>query len=295
MRRALVLSLGIGFGLAVVALGIAGEVLSRAAKSTVGAPPPDLHAVSVTVPTATGGTVAGWLVRGMPGMGAVLLLHGVRADRRAMLGRARLLQGAGYSVLLVDLPAHGESTGTRIGFGLREAAGVHAAMAYLRQALPGERIGVIGVSLGAAALVFSRVAPAPDAVVLESMYPTIAEAAGNRLGMRLGAAGTVLAPLLLWQLPLGLGATAGQLRPIEDMSALHAPVLVASGTRDQHTTWAETQRIFQAANEPKELWAVDGAAHVDLHAFNPGAYASRVLRFLSAYLRHGTDPSTPAR
>ena len=295
MRRALVLGLAIGLGLALVALGLAGEFLSRAAKSTVGAPPPDLPAVSVTFPTAPGGTVAGWFVRGTPGQGAVLLLHGVRADRRAMLGRARLLQGAGYSVLLADLPAHGESTGTRIGFGLREATGVHAAMAYLRQALPGERIGVIGVSLGAAALVLSRVAAAPDAVVLESLYPTIAEAVGNRLGFRLGAAGTVLAPLLLWQLPLRLGATAGQLQPIEDMSALHAPVLVASGTHDQHTTWAETQRIFQAANTPKQLWAVQGAAHVDLHAFDPGAYAFTVLPFLSAYLRHGAATSPPAR
>lgn len=67
-----------------------------------------------------------------------------------MLGRARFLQSEGYSVLLVDLPAHGESLGERITFGAREAAGVTSALAFLRNELPDERVGVIGVSLGAA-------------------------------------------------------------------------------------------------------------------------------------------------
>ncbi len=50
-------------------------------------------------------------VSGQKGKGAVLLLHGVRADRREMLNRARFLKEEGYSVLLIDLPSHGESDG----------------------------------------------------------------------------------------------------------------------------------------------------------------------------------------
>jgi len=42
-------------------------------------------------------------------------------------------------------------------------------------------VGVIGVSLGAASLVLAKPDPAPSAVVLESMYPTIEEAVSNRL------------------------------------------------------------------------------------------------------------------
>jgi len=51
----------------------------------------------------------------------VLLLHGVRADRREMLGRARFLNRLGYGILLIDLPAHGESPDDHITFGAREA------------------------------------------------------------------------------------------------------------------------------------------------------------------------------
>ncbi len=216
----------------------------------------------------------------------VLLLHGVRADRTQMLGRARSLSRLGYAVLLIDLPAHGESSGKRITFGAKEAAGVTAAVAFLRGKLPGERLGIIGVSLGAAATVLADLRPTPNAVVLESMYPTIEEAVAARLVMRLGSLGASLAPVLLWQLPLRTGVSADGLRPIQRLQHLGAPVLVASGTEDRHTTWTETQRLFQSARQPKELWRVDGAAHVDLHAFQPYEYEHRVFGFLAKHLRN---------
>lgn len=271
--------------LAAVALVLAaGAWLSRPAPRSVGAAPADLAAVTVRLPVGATQAVAGWFARGT-GRGVVLLLHGVRADRTQMLGRARFLRAAGYGVLLIDLPAHGESGGERISFGAREAAGVLAALRFLRGELPGEPIGVIGVSLGAAALVLSRPSPAPDAVVLESMFPTVAEAVSNRLALRLGEGGRLLAPLLLWQLPLWLDVPAGTLRPEQALPALASPLLVASGTQDRHTTWPETRRLFDAARQAKTLWAVQGAAHVDLHAYDPDAYRTRILAFFARHLR----------
>lgn len=152
--------------------------------------------------------------------------------------------------------------------------------------LPDERVGVIAVSLGAASLVLSRPSPPLNAVVLESMFPSIAEAVADRLVMRLGPVGSRFAPLLLWQLPLRAGVSAKDLRPVVAVSNLRAPLLVASGTRDQHTPWPETERIFAAAKQPKELWAVQGAAHVDLYSYDPAAYKARILKFLSKHLRN---------
>ena len=269
---------------ALAALAAAGELLSRPARHPVGPPPADLPVAAITLHTADGTAVAGWFLRGMPGRGAVLLLHGVRSDRRQMVARARFLAAAGHAVLLIDLPAHGESEGERITFGVRESAGVHAALDHLRRALPGERIGVIGVSLGAASFVLSGAAPTVHAAVLESMYPTIEDAVANRLAMRLGEPGRWLSPLLLWQLPLRLGVRADQLRPLGAMPALRVPVLIASGTRDQQTPWTETEQLLAAAAEPKALWAVEGAAHVDLHAHAPWAYQERIGAFLARHL-----------
>jgi fermentation-respiration switch protein FrsA (DUF1100 family) len=151
--------------------------------------------------------------------------------------------------------------------------------------LPGERIGVIGVSLGAAATVLAYPDPAPDAVVLESMYPTIDEAVADRLELHLGRPARWLAPLLLVQLPLRLGVDPADLRPIDAIGALRAPVFVIAGTEDRHTKLAESQALFDAAAEPRRFWAVPGAAHVDLMGFDRDAYVAQVGAFLDGHLR----------
>ena len=244
---------------------------------------PDPGAEEVLLRAAPDQRVAGSFLPGR-GNGAVLLLHGIQGDRRAMAARARFLHAQGYAVLLIDLPGQGASTASHVTFGLREADGVRAALAELRQRAPGQRIGVIGVSLGAASLVLCRDCPPVDAVVLESMYPTIEEAVANRLRMRLGPAGGPLSTLLLWQLPLRLDIPPDALRPIAHIGELKAPVLIAAGSADLHTTLPETQRLFAAAAQPKELWIVEGAAHVDLHTFVPEDYERHVGAFLARHL-----------
>jgi fermentation-respiration switch protein FrsA (DUF1100 family) len=284
LRRTLIFLLGTA---ACCVLGVleAGEMLSEPALRDVGAAPADLGARAVTIDLPGSGTVAAWSIRGLAGRGAVLLVHGVRADRRDMTQRARWLKGAGYSLLLIDLPSHGESSGDRITFGVDEAIGARAALSFMRSEFPGERIGAIGVSLGAASLVLARPSPAPQAVVLESMFPTIDDAVADRLALHLGERSRSLAPLLLWQLPLRLGIDAEQIRPIDALASLKAPVLVASGAGNRHRQRAETERIFAAANEPKELWITQGAAHQDLYAFDRDAYEAKVGAFLAKYLR----------
>jgi fermentation-respiration switch protein FrsA (DUF1100 family) len=206
-----------------------------------------------------------------------------------MLARAEFLNARGFGVLLVDLRGHGESTGERLTFGHDEAAGVEAGLAFLERELPGERIGVIGVSLGGASAVLAHPSRPPAAIVLESVFPTIEDAVRNRLTMRLGALGGALAPLFYEQLPLRFGVPLARLHPVEAVSAMRAPLLVISGSADQRTTLVETRRLFDAAREPKELWIVEGADHVDLHAYGPSAYESRVGAFLEAHLHAAAD------
>lgn len=271
--------------LVAVGAGVAGELLTKPAQRVIGLAPPELLAEPVSFTTSTGKPVAAWLIRGRAGFGAVLLVHSVRSDRRQMVDRAKFLSRLGYAVLLIDLPSHGESPGARITFGQREARGVEGALAYLARTFPGERVGAIGVSLGGAAIALAQLPYPPNAVVLESVYPTVEEAVANRLKLHLGSVGSALTPLLVWQLPLRLGVSPEQLRPIAGVTRLAAPLLVISGASDQHTTRNETLHLFEAALEPKELWIVEGAAHVDLYRFDPQAYESRVGAFLARYVR----------
>ncbi len=163
-----------------------------------------------------------------------------------MLSRAEFLHGLQYSVLLIDFQASGESPGERITFGDRESLDVVAALEELKRRAPGERLGVIGVSLGAAAFVLAKERPRVDAVVLESMYPTIEQAVSDRLRLHLGPLGPMFAPLLRMQFQARLGTSPERLRPIDHVGFIGAPVFILTGTRDQHTAVEEARAIFWA-------------------------------------------------
>ncbi|MFC4526895.1 alpha/beta hydrolase [Dyella halodurans] len=209
--------------LGLVGLWAAGSFLVRPIQGSIGAPPPDLPARAVAFAGASGEPIHGWLVSGTEGQGAVLLLHGVRADRRAMIDRARFLHAAGYAVLLIDFQAAGESPGKAITFGLREANDVKTSLRYIHQQLPGERVGIIGTSMGGAATVLAEPDVQADAVVLEQVYPTIKQATEDRLAIHMGPMGRWLAPVLLTTLHAHLDISPDQLRPIDQIGRCRCP------------------------------------------------------------------------
>jgi uncharacterized protein len=261
-----------------------GGVLIEPAMHPVAPAPPELGASDVTFPSESGSTSHAWYSAGMPGKGAVLLLHGVGADRSAMLGRALFLHALGYSVLAIDFQAHGESVGKHITVGDLESWDVVAASAYLHRALPAERVGAIGVSMGAAAVVLAKKPLGLSAVVLESMYPTIEDALDDRMKMALGAWGAACTPLLTVQLKPRLGIYPSRLRPIDSIARIAAPLLLIHSVEDHHTKIEEARREFAAAVEPKTMWEVHGAAHVDLHDFVGLEYERRIDAFFAANL-----------
>ena len=273
-------------GRILLALGLAAAALHCAAARPATAPA-GLAAEPVAFRSASGSLIRGWLARGRAGGGAVLLLHGIDASRVEMVPRARFLQDAGYTVLLIDFRAHGESTGEDPTYGALESRDARAALAFLRAAAPDERVGVIGISMGGAAALLGP-GPLPvDALVLESVYPTIDDAVHDRLRAWLGPVGPALQGFVMWALFPRLGVTATDLRPIDRIGAQTAPVFLLAGTADPYTTIAESRALFEAARAPKAYWPVEGAAHVDLHAFAPAEYERRVGTFLAEHLRAG--------
>lgn len=269
-------------GFALAAWLLAGALMATA-NCPVGPPPRDLPVRTTTLASASGSQIATWYIPVEKAHATVILLHAIRGNRRAMLGRARLFHNAGYSVVMVDLQAHGESLGRNITLGFQERHDVCAAVTFARKINPKHRIAVVGCSLGGAAALLASPLRV-DAAVIESVYPTIAEEVHDRIAIRLGPLSDVFAPALLCQLSPRWGISLSELRPIDHLASIGCPVLVAAGDQDQHTTLVETQRLFDAARQPKKLVLFPGAAHVDLLAFNPKRYENEILPFLAEHL-----------
>jgi uncharacterized protein len=238
----------------------------------------------VAFPSTSGALLKGWYGHDKATVASMLLLHGARSNRQEMLKRAELLLHQHIDVLLFDFQAHGESTGNALTFGYLEARDVEAAFRYLRERSGTLPIGSLGFSLGGIAALLSNVSQKFDFLVLEAVYPTFEKAIDNRLSMRFGRVGPFLTPLLLFQLRWRIGITPDQLRPIHAIRHVRCPLLVIGGTNDLHTTREDTQALFEAAPQPKELWFVPGAAHENYYDYSPAEYERIVLGFIKQAL-----------
>lgn len=267
----------------------AGSLLIAPAPSTVDPVPDDLPLAEVRFDSRSDSTLSGWLISSSSSCAAVVLMHGIRANRRSMLGRARFLFEAGYDVLLFDFQAHGESSGEQITFGYLEKLDAEAAVAYMKAVRPNARVAVIGTSLGGVAAILSAPNLDADAVIVEAVYPTIERAAQNRLSLQFGVLAELLAPALLIQMNARLGFGPEELRPIDHIASLGAPVFVIAGSDDQRTLAAESRALFGQARDPKEFWLIEGAGHTDFHRYAGADYVTRALSFLRQHLACSSD------
>ena len=275
--------------IATVILGIIfvwniGGVLVAPSNRPIGNPPPGLPAQSVEFPSASGARLHGWLMAGQPGKGVIVLMHGIHANRLSLVARAKFLSRAGYAVLLFDFQGHGESLAKTITFGFLESRDATAAVNFIHEKFPGEKVGVLGISLGAASALLAEPPLPVSAMILESSFPTIYQATEDRLVMRFGGLGKLATPLLMCQLKPRLGIGVDDLKPIDRAAKITVPKFFIAGTADHDTTLPESQALFAAAAEPKELWLVDGAAHEDMHNFAKAEYERRILDFLAQKL-----------
>src|SRR6266511_711619 len=220
---------------AVICVFSAGWLLAHPVQTQIGNAPGELSAEPVNCASDSGANVHGWWSPVRNSRGAVLLLPGIRANRLSMLDRARFLHRAGYSVLLIDFQATGETKGDRITFGWKESRDATAAVNFIRNAEPASRVAVIGSSLGGVATLLATPPLKLDALILEAVYPTIEIATRNRLENYCGSLGRLAAPLLLKQLHMRLGISVDDLRPIDHIGNVHCPVLIISGEKDRTT------------------------------------------------------------
>lgn len=258
------------------------------ARATVGAPPSGLNGEIVSIESSLcPGPLAGWYFKGKPGRGVVLLLHGYRASRKSQVNRIKLLLAADFSVLAIDFHAHGESPGKSITLGDTERYDVVAAVQWLRERNRNERIGIIGTSMGGAAAILAAPEIRADAFVIEQVFSNIVTAMSNRLAMRLGEGSRIFAEPSLQLASLFTQVDPKRLDLVTAIREVRTPILIIAGLQDKHATPAESDRLFLEAAEPKEIWKVEGVAHIDLATAVPEQYTAHVVPFLSKSLAPG--------
>jgi len=249
------------------------------------ATPADLGLIyeDVRFTTDDGVTLSGWLIgAGRDTRAVVVLLHGFSWHRLPDLaGFVPWIQRR-YHVLQFDFRGHGESDDAPITLGTLEQRDVAAAVRFLQGRGLGP-IALMGISMGGSVAVMA----APDlpvaAVVADAAYAELRDPIANRMR----ESGYPLARLGSRLVVLAASARARVLlrQPI-DRAPRIAPrgLLLIAPRQDRLVSWTQSQRLYESAREPKELFVVEGAAHGEAHAVGGAEYEGRVLAFLERFV-----------
>jgi uncharacterized protein len=238
----------------------------------------------VSFAASDGVVLKGWWWPGADSTRAVVLLHGLGANRLQMLPRAKWLHEAGYSVLLFDFRGCGESGGTST-LGFAERHDVEAAMKFLREKQGVQQMILVAKSMGAAAAVMAVENWAGvRGAVLEGLYDRLENAIRTRVRNRIGWIEPAISPLLLWQVRPRLGFSPEDLAPVRYLGKARCPVLLGYGGKDRTIPPASIRALFAAGPSPTTLWSLQLAGHEDLFRFDPPAYKAKVGEFLGQNL-----------
>ncbi len=246
-------------------------------------------------------TIAGWWmpVEGDPTAPAVVVVHGYTACRRdeRILLAAGMLHRHGFAVVAIDLRNHGDSgrTGGRHTGGVREADDVLGAWDWLVKVrgLSPDRVGLFGISLGAASvLIAAGDEPRVAAVWADSSYGDLDEASRAEVDR---------AHLPAFLMPGGHAAArildGPGLRSKSPLLAMdhlgRRAVYITHGTLDSRLDVHFADELIAAglaAGSTGGSWIVEGSEHADAIVDHPAEYEHRLTDFFERYI--GSDDST---
>jgi len=252
----------------------------------------NLKDVSLTTPD--GAELKAWLIQPAEDNGnAVILLHGLGDNRGGVIGYAQLLLANGYSVLMPDARAQGESGGQLATYGLLERQDIHQWVTWLEDRTHPQCVFGFGESMGAAQLLQSLAVDGRFcAVAAESPFSDFREIAYDRMGQTF-AVGPWLGETLLrlvvevafLRAQQKYGLHMKQVSPEQALARSQIPLLLIHGADDHNIPPRHSERILQARPHKTEIWRVPGADHCEAISTAPEEFAQRLLRF---YARHSS-------
>lgn len=218
--------------------------------------PSGLNYEDVWFTAADGVRIHGWYCPSEKPRAAVLYAHGNAGNITHRAEVMRLLQGRlRATALIFDYRGYGRSDGVPTVEGILNDA--RAARTYLAQhaGIKESDVVLIGNSLGGAVAVQLAAEQRPRALVLESTFSSLKDIAAHHY------------PALAWLV------SAKKLNSLEHIAKYRGPFLQCHGDADRTIPFALGEKLFAAANEPKQFVRIPNGDHND---WLPDEYYARL-------------------
>ncbi len=238
-----------------------------------------LHPDLVEYPSLDGKKLTGLLFKtDQKPKGTIVHFHGNYGNMSNHFPLALFLLKYGYDVLAFDYEGYGASDGKPSPKNLVDdgIASVRYAQAHLRD--PATGVAVFGQSLGGStAIVVTAREPLVKAAVIEAAFT------GHSAMVRAALKRHVFTWPLYPIAPLFVNHSLDAVRFVGQISP--RPVFFIHGERDEIVPVEMSKELFEKAKEPKKLWIVPGAGHLEIHKTASKHYEEGIAGFLDNAFR----------
>ena len=239
------------------------------------------------VVTSDNVSIRGWYIAPTREDGATFIfVHGHGGTILDFLPEANLYISMGYGAVLFDLRGGGDD-GLPVTMGVNEVYDVEAIFNYLltQNAVNPERIALYGNSMGASTAILSAAQiPEIRIVIADAPYSSVRDTLVDGIPQRIG-----IPPLFFPDVIIGMsnylsGANFYDASQINALPEIEQPILFIHGTADTTIPYHHSEELYEAANEPKVLYIVEGAGHTNNYEYDIAGYEAIVFPFLEQYL-----------
>lgn len=206
----------------------------------------------------------GWYAPSEGAPHTLLWFHGNAGNISHRLDQLKmLLERVKVNVFILGYRGYGRSEGSPDEAGLYKDA--QAAYDYLvsQKNARANQLVLYGQSLGGAVAVDLALARPCAGLIIESSFTSAKDMAKK------------LYPFLPLHYFLGVKFDSAA-----KIARLHLPVLIMHGTEDEVIPYELGQKLFAAANEPKEFYPIPGATHNDPYLVGGEPYYAKIREFI---------------
>lgn len=233
--------------------------------------------------------LTGWFLPAMNADATIVVLHGLGSNAGDMLLNILCLaREKKWNLFLFNFRGHADSEGHLTSLGPLELRDFESAMAFIRQSKPEQtkRIAVYGHSLGASVAIVGAAKHAELlAVCAESPFLKTRKTISHFAKRFYGIPEFPFMYLALCLARLRLGVSLWNFAPIDEVGKISPrPILIIHAERDQRMPTSETEKLVNAAKEPKEFWVVPGADHGEPWMVAKDEYNNRMVEFFRRVL-----------
>ncbi len=211
-----------------------------------------------------------------------IIIHGYKSDNDYMMRYGARYAEKGYSVLLPDNRAHGESEGKYIGMGWLDRGDIECWIGWIAEQDEDAQIVLHGVSMGAATVMMVS-GDNPDHVIgyIEDCgYTSVWDIFASELKKRFSLPTFPVLDLANAVSKWRAGYSFKEASCLTEVAKCEKPMLFIHGDADDFVPVEMGFEVYEAAGCEKEFYLVEGAGHAQSELKDPDAYWETVFTFI---------------